>query len=112
VTGTGTLQCERLQTLEISALTLESGATIAVDIDAHIALQVTGAVTLPNAGTFSVTGPRPFPPSVLLIKAGSAVTGTTQWTPAQGTSNSSRIIVNAFGEVWLKTAQATLIMVR
>ena len=115
VTGSGELQCERLQTLEVGALELLSGATITVDVDDCPALNVMGNLTLPDTATFRIISATKPPPSLLLIKADSTVTDATpcQWVPAQGTSSASRIAVNATsGEVWLKTAQGTIIILK
>ena len=113
VTGSGELQSERLQTLDIGALEFLDGATITVDLDNCPALNVTGNLTLPGTITFNTTGATKPPPSLLLITA-STVTDTTpcEWLPAQVTSTASRIAVTTLGEVWLKTAHGTIIILK
>jgi len=34
------------------------------------------------------------------------------WLPMQGTPSASRIVVNTSGEVWLKTAKGTIIILK
>ena len=115
VTGNGTLHCERLQTLAVSALELLSGAAIAVNTDTHAALLIADTVTLPNdTAAFSVTGTAKPPTSLLLIRAQGTVTGgPPQWVAAPGTPGAARIQVNTIsGEVWLKAPSGTLILLR
>ena len=114
VTGSGELQCDRLQTLEAGALELLSGATLTVDTDSHLALNVTGSLTLPDTASFRVTGATKPPPSLLLITAGGATANDPEceWLALQGTSPASRVVVNAQGEVWLKTAKGTIIILK
>ena len=114
VTGSGELQSGRLQTLDIGALELLSGATLTVDVDDCPALNVPGGLTLPDTVTFNTTGTTKPPPSLLLITASGGITDAApcQWIPAKVISSASRIMVSPSGEVWLKTAQGTLLILK
>ncbi|MCL1920254.1 MAG: autotransporter-associated beta strand repeat-containing protein [Kiritimatiellaeota bacterium] len=111
VTANGALQCERLQTLETAALELEDGATILIDatlLGDYPALMVTGDVTLPQNAAFRFIGsPKP-PPSVLLVRATGTVNGAALWQAPPGPS---RIEVKG-ADIWLKTAQGTIIILK